>query len=495
MLRVVIVDDEPVLVRSLQTMIERADCEARVVGSANDGATGLEVIRNLLPDLVFVDISMPVVDGLQLIEKLRQEGNDVPVIILSGYKEFEYAKRAVALDVVDYLVKPINPVEFKSFLAKTSQKIQQQRHEKIRAQLNLAMRNTETETPGWMQPLRFDCWKICFDVFSYYRKMGVDAQAESLRSTLLAVLKKCWRGYDVWLSETRYPNEFNLFLMTGDGRDSRIRAIFDTCREHLSNHTVTVALGGRALPAKDLRGATKKANVVLQSGAVFASSGFLLQETPPMHYSKEDISALCKLLRSGEEAKAGRLLQQSLRKCQENTCTQADLATILKQILQGCGKEDLQMEADYHVSMLLEQSRSYEMLLKNMESLLFQPSNHSEFKLNDKSSRAIIDTVAAHLAAHASEKISLQTVAEEFGFNYTYLSYLFKKTLGKSPSEYLTQCRIDQAKRLLTQSEERSIKEISSAVGYDDPYYFSRIFKTTTGMSPSEYRKQHAETT
>jgi AraC-like DNA-binding protein len=285
-----------------------------------------------------------------------------------------------------------------------------------------------------------------------------------------------------------------LFLQTGDGEDSHIRAIFDTCREHLPNQTVTVALGGRALPAKELRAATKKANTVLQSGAVFASSSFLLQETPPVHYSKEDISALCKLLRSGEEAKAGRLLQQLLRRCQENTCTQADLATILKQILQGCGKEDLQMEADYHVGLLLEQSRNYEILLKNMESLLFQPGNHSEFKLNDKSSRAIIDTVAAHLAAHASEKISLQAVAEEFGFNYTYLSYLFKKSLGKSPSEYLTQCRIDQAKRLLTQSEEHSIKEISSAVGYDDPYYFSRIFKTTTGMSPSEYRKQHAET-
>ena len=119
MLRVVIVDDEPVLVRSLQTMIERADCDIQVVGSANDGATGLEVIRNMLPDLVFVDISMPVVDGLQLIETLRQEDNDVPVVILSGYKEFEYAKRAVTLDVVDYLVKPINPIEFKSFLEKT----------------------------------------------------------------------------------------------------------------------------------------------------------------------------------------------------------------------------------------------------------------------------------------------------------------------------------------------------------------------------------------
>ena len=495
MLRVVIVDDEPVLVRSLQTMIERADCDAHVVSSANDGATGLEVIRNVLPDLVFVDISMPVVDGLQLIEKLRQEGNDVPVIILSGYKEFEYAKRAVALDVVDYLVKPINPIEFKSFLEKTCQKIQSERHEKIRAQLNQAIRTPGTPLPGWMQPMRFDCWKICFDVFSYYRKMGVDAQAEGLRSMLLSVLKKCCQGNDVWLSETRYPNEFNLFLTTVDAEDSRIRAIYDACQEALPNRTVTVALGGRELGAGELRAAAKKANAVLQSGAVFTSSSFLLQETPAIQHSKEEIGSLCKLLRGDEDAKASRLLQQSLRKWQENACTQADLAIMLKQILQGCGKEELQMEADYHVSMLLEQSGSYEALLKNMEALLFQTSDHNEFKLNDKSSRAIIDTVAAHLAAHASEKISLQAVAEEFGFNYTYLSYLFKKTLGKSPSEYLTQCRIDQAKRLLTQSEEHSIKEISSAVGYDDPYYFSRIFKTTTGMSPSEYRKLRGETT
>lgn len=494
MLRVVIIDDEPVLVRSLQTMIERSDCGARVIGTANDGATGLELLRRLTPDLAFVDISMPVVNGLQMIEALRQEGVDVAVVILSGYKEFEYAKRAVALDVVDYLVKPINPVEFRAFLEKTCLRLRQERHEKIRTQLDRAMRSPEAPLPDWMKPLRFDCWKLCFDVFRYYREMGVDAQAEGLRETLLAVLRGCRGGNDVWLSETRYPNEFNLILAgTGCG-DSRIRAIYDACRERIDDRTVTVALGGRDLPASELRAAAKRANTVLQSGAVFASSGFLQKETPPVSHRKEDIAALCKLLRQGDTPKAGRLLQQSLRKCRESACTQAELAAILKQILQGSGKEDLQLEADYHVGILLEQSRGYEALLKNMEALLFRQTARSEFTLNDKSSRAIIDTVAAHLAAHASEKISLQAVAEEFGFNYTYLSYLFKKTLGRSPSEYVTQCRIDQAKRLLTQSEEHSVKEVSSAVGYDDPYYFSRIFKATTGLSPSEYRKQKGET-
>ena len=84
MLRVVIVDDEPVLVRSLQTMIERSDCDMEVVGAANDGINGLAMIRERMPDLVFVDISMPVMDGLQLITHLRQENNDVSVVILSG---------------------------------------------------------------------------------------------------------------------------------------------------------------------------------------------------------------------------------------------------------------------------------------------------------------------------------------------------------------------------------------------------------------------------
>ena len=127
MLRVVIVDDEPVLVRSLQTMIERSDCDMEVVGAANDGINGLAMIRERMPDLVFVDISMPVMDGLQLITHLRQENNDVSVVILSGYKEFDYAKRAVALDVEEYLVKPVNPVDFRSFLKNVSRKIRNER--------------------------------------------------------------------------------------------------------------------------------------------------------------------------------------------------------------------------------------------------------------------------------------------------------------------------------------------------------------------------------
>ncbi len=127
MIRVVIIDDEPLLVRSLQTMIERCGCGMTVVGSANDGVTGLSLIGQTCPDLVFVDVSMPVLDGLSLIGRLREEGNEVPVVILSGYQEFSYAQKAVSLGVIEYLVKPVNPMQLKTLLQKISGEIGRQR--------------------------------------------------------------------------------------------------------------------------------------------------------------------------------------------------------------------------------------------------------------------------------------------------------------------------------------------------------------------------------
>ncbi|MDO5423815.1 MAG: response regulator [Eubacteriales bacterium] len=108
MLNLVVIDDEKIVVEWVTTVIERAGRDFRVIGSAGNGIRGLAVVRQKKPDIVITDIRIPGLDGLSLIEQTMEELPFTAFLVISGYQEFEYAKRALTLQVLDYIDKPLN---------------------------------------------------------------------------------------------------------------------------------------------------------------------------------------------------------------------------------------------------------------------------------------------------------------------------------------------------------------------------------------------------
>lgn len=127
MIKVVIVDDEPKLRQGLQTLIPWESLGFIVTATAANGKEALEVIEEKAPDVVIVDIRMPVMDGLQLIEHLRSNGHHLHFMILSGYADFEYAKQAIKYGVFGYLVKPVDIDEMSSSLKRIRERIEEER--------------------------------------------------------------------------------------------------------------------------------------------------------------------------------------------------------------------------------------------------------------------------------------------------------------------------------------------------------------------------------
>lgn len=107
MKRLVIIDDEILVIEGIKAILKRIDAEVEVVGSAHDGMQALRVIRNLMPDIVITDIRIPYMDGLSLIEQCREFCPETAFIVISGYQEFEYARKAIRLGVIDYITKPV----------------------------------------------------------------------------------------------------------------------------------------------------------------------------------------------------------------------------------------------------------------------------------------------------------------------------------------------------------------------------------------------------
>lgn len=116
MYKVVLIDDEPIIVEGLTRVIAWDKFRCRIVGTAHDGNEGLEVIREQKPDIIISDIAMPGLDGLSMIAGLKSEFPNMEICILTGYREFEYAQRAITLGVSRFLLKPSNMSELEEAL-------------------------------------------------------------------------------------------------------------------------------------------------------------------------------------------------------------------------------------------------------------------------------------------------------------------------------------------------------------------------------------------
>ena len=113
MYRVILVDDERLIIRGLSTVVPWAELGCEVAGTAYDGVSGLELIRSVHPDIVISDIRMPNMDGLTMLAAIRSEFPEIQMCVLTAYRDFEYAQKAITLGVFRYLLKPSNLEELK----------------------------------------------------------------------------------------------------------------------------------------------------------------------------------------------------------------------------------------------------------------------------------------------------------------------------------------------------------------------------------------------
>lgn len=121
-MRIVIVEDEVHIRTGMVRLLHQINPKHEVVGKADNGQTGFEIICRERPDLIIVDVRMPDMDGLTMIRKLREEKVACQILVLSAYSEFEYAREAIELGIVSYLLKPLKIGEFKKALEQVEEK-------------------------------------------------------------------------------------------------------------------------------------------------------------------------------------------------------------------------------------------------------------------------------------------------------------------------------------------------------------------------------------
>lgn len=502
MIKVLIADDEPLLLRSLKKSIEMMDGEYSVIDTASDGKSALKKAEALNPDVIFTDIRMPIFDGLEFVGKLREKGISAKIVLISGYKEFEYAKKAITLGVEDYLVKPINPLVLQKILQKMKAELQEDIHEKQEAYLQAVIHGGKIE----MEDCFFDekteicVLYLCFGTYISYRNIQFKINDDSsYNKEIIQILDAQNKKY--WILDGKYDNERIVVIkadkITGDHLG---REIYQAVQDKLVVNVTGVYNSG-IRTAEQFREKMLETGIVLRKKLIFSEGRYIEAQK----YSEErlkkkasegrisDYGYFERMIKDKKYQDIGFFIKKRLRECQEEHWTQEELTELLRGWLFTVEQQLRKHFESSMIDLTVTVSQDYDELEKNLVNFFESVIDEQDENPLSQVSVHTMESVKEYIDYHYTEKLSIMEIADKFNFSYSYLCTSFKRYFGESPNDYIIKKRIYKAKLLFDSDPVLSIKETAAMTGYDNPYYFSRIFKNVTGISPSQYKKRSNE--
>ncbi len=505
MYRILVADDEYWVGRWVTEVLKRHIPEAQVIGVCQDGEEALQVLKEEQADILITDINMPVFSGLELIRESGTLKQIPKAIVISGYDEFEYARQAIELDVIAYLIKPLEKEALFAAVRKAVAEIEKERVQKQNdlagyyaelEKLLLEFYQSPQEVPGQRLEAFFDVGG--FRDTSYLVGIIQSTRMETPKPTreeLRSKLETAGHGRPVFLF-MRNPYTWT-FLIAGIGQ-----AAGYFLDETLLLHALKDCSFGLSRPHRDpseLREAYREARdmILAKQGSGGGGPGartFLTDRNDKFisALSSRDRDRVVKCCRETEAdfLKASRdltgclnfyfvlagdvikLLADSYRK-QKND-------VLLKLIDEG-----------YEFSNQIRDFYSISAISRRFEEYILRVADG----LNDTGPATvgeIVGRVERIIRERYFADLNLGSIADEFDINPSYFSKKFKEETGINFVDYLARVRIEQAQILLDRSE-LSIADVSRRVGFHDPKYFSRVFLALTGVKPSEYRNRTEE--
>lgn len=507
--KLLLVEDQTLFRKGLRKMIEDHSLGWTVVGEAENGHEALELIEALQPNLVLTDIRMPGMDGIELAEQIYKQHSETDVIILTGYDDFKYAQMAIRFGVIDFLLKPCNDRTLMEVLHKAHERLESVLRERQEREADLRMkeeallralllrlpvaRGEEHRMKSWVagKRLLFIAVKDYFPVNKHYGPNDLGLLQFALYNILTELIQQKLTGPFITL-------EFDRFcFIVEDSREANTLG-------HLMKEAVQTYLGigltvSLTPPAASLNDPPsfyesfirKEASASKRKGA---ESAVLSNGTASRHRVKELQTQLTGGILLGQpdklEYKLGELVSKISALSPEDAKMEAlalafAMNSVAKQQLEQSGETLGFAEQIERLQSLQSEHAAAEWA--RVEAVKFI-TGFEEWRLRNNES--IISRSLDYLDKHYMETCSLTEMAEMFNVSQAYYSKLFKKVTGDNYSAYLTKIRMQKAVLLLMNTDMK-VSSVAASVGYDDPNYFTNVFRLIHKMSPSDYRKQY----
>ncbi len=501
--QVLIVEDEEIVCRGLTEFVKWKEHGFEVAGTAGDVDDALALLKVLPVNVIFLDIRMPRKTGLTMLPVLKENYPEIRTVILSGYSDFSYAKEALRYGVRDYLTKPVNIAEIETLLDHLREELNQQQR-KLQIQtarmhallLSIAKGYTKAEPQTHILPVLQGWFGLSMSLPD--KRLSEEELMEKKRS-MEKQLASIFSRAIVLDSDV-----FSLFFIIPCEGEKDLE-VFISLMERMCPQLNEWACGvsGYKKGIQELPGAWREAEKALGYHRGNARKGITRYSTVK-NLMAQDLPELDALL-----AQTIVRLTDPSRRTEAVSCIREFLLSVLKR---NDGLADYQTmcirfvyelngrlnnlntpEVDFqpHIDM----SISRLLLCENHQDIVNCMMDHvkwivQQFERLDEHqlAKGIIWKVQLYIRQHYQEDISLNSLSEHFYLHPNYLSMLFKDKTGSTFIKYLTEVRIEKAKQLL-QNTDYNIMEVSTMIGYRNPRYFSRLFKSYTGMRPGEFRQ------
>lgn len=525
---VLIVDDEFRIGLLIKKLIHWSELNMECLDVLDSGENAIKIIKEKNPDIVITDIRMPKVNGLDLIKTVRDHNMGVAFIVISGYKEFEYAHKALAYGVEDYILKPVNEKDLNDALCKIRKKLNDQEI------LTLHQTELQKNIDKSNRILRQDFLKNVID------------QRDNLASSeaLINMEGELYRGIDIKLDyidyeymDTRQDVQTvnKVYSLVESAVKTELKEFLICEKDYLHIYCL---FNYNCEKEKDVKELISKILIQIKDYLmgfdqyeVTIGIGSAKSEFGEMRFSiLESYRAVCNRMYNG----TGRLIYAEtfsedmdikLKKRFENirdslhnsieTFSVENIEINLRELFKAPESiENMDMSAYYITAeKVIELFFNYlnQEQLFNQKKLLLTRCQHC-YKLEQltnllikslgsclemiretEETKAIkpIRQAKEYVEKHYAEKILLEDIATIVDLNPVYFSALFKKETDTNFSDYLINIRMEHAKEMLIATND-TIAAIGDAVGYSDQKYFSQLFKKIVGVKPSIYRRLHS---
>lgn len=528
---VLLVDDEEDVIQVIMKKLNWEELGFSVAGYACNGVKALELVEEYQPDVVVTDIKMPYMDGMELSHRIKAEFPLTKILIFTGFDEFEYAREAVHLEVEEYILKPVNSMELTKVFRQLKCKLDQEISEKQNVEIlrkyymeSLPLRQAnfysmlmegricENEIPRYLSECQLSFqgpFFCCLVVHTSMNQLPKDMDPLLLSTSIQKQAEE--RLGERWSAKV-FPYLGNTVLLTQLKNENEITELTDECDRfckyirHIIGAVVTVGIGKVCAGIPELSQSYAGAREAVSYRVIYGSSRainmkeIVPQETGNAVFTNDaELSGLFKMIRLGSQEDIINAVEKYLHHASlhERSLQQyhIDIMELASALYRFSVKNEIVVEEfpgdmrKLYGSLLDMDS---EVLKKWLIDLSFSFRRELDNARN-RSTKSFVSRAQEYVYNnYGDEGLSLDGVCQMLGVSNSYFSTAFKKKTGSSFIGYLTDYRMDQASRLLIETNEKSYI-IAQKVGYTDPNYFSYVFKRRFGVSPNRYRTEHTE--
>lgn len=520
MFKVLLVDDEPSVIQLLEDLIDWKTMGYEICGTASNGEDALEIIKQSDPHLAIIDIRMPRIDGLQLLQQVSEISYlQTKFIVLSAYSDFEYARVAMSYGVSDYILKPIDDDEVIPALIKVKDKIMSEldtleaEANKLKFQasyyINKIIKDeiTEEVIQGCKQILKFnedESFRCALVEISQSERWLNDIEDIEIRNERLSVRQAI---------EAAVGKEYVMNVFDDDIHRFGIIIIKDMikkgeeCLENLGEIvrqncqcSVSVAVSEETKGLENIGNLYRQALKMLQYRLFQKDNGILYYnqfKNIPLDYNfyKSNPEALLMDIKSNNISGIKEKVNYIFDEFYKKKCAPEVIVNYIKfiefEIVKNVQAHEGSVDELINRLKLLSTTigkTHVDALKEEVYSLLLYISDYYK-SISNRSSKDTIIEIKNFIHQNYQKDLKLQQVAKEYFVNPVYLGQIFARTVGMHFNEYVHSVRIGEAKKLLRRTDMK-ISVIASKVGYSDSEYFANKFKAITQQLPSDYRRK-----